>query len=209
MPKEFEVLIERLQCNSALIQAQCRATDQLIALLKEQYGETSAYGSDWHARGIQFQSKGLVIAPEDYVDPETGKRFFSWTEAKSLKLPRGWRLPTQQEWWDIFREFGKTEEGTTEVRMFFRRLHLGYHGWVPHEKMEAYNLDPKGSKFAQDQGEKGIYWSDTLVSKSFAERLEFSRSGNVDISGTYNENGFSIRCVFGDPIREQEREQAL
>lgn len=132
----------------------------------------------WRENGIESESTGLIIAPENVnID---GVTVFTWDEAMCLeakgKTPKGWRLPTRHEWVLICEEFGM-DEAT---------------GGLSTEKIS------KALNFPRDEDDQlcGGFWSSTAYSDSAHAYYLYYSPSYVDPRGNslkYFE--FSVRLV--------------
>ncbi|MBR0480473.1 hypothetical protein IJJ46_01475 [Candidatus Saccharibacteria bacterium] len=141
----------------------------MIRKYGEKYLVPEASDTDWLQYGIHSKTLPLVIAPEDYVNPETGKRYFTWDEIMELqidgKLPTGWRLPTKEEAEGLIAEFSADpEDGQTASSTLMDRLALMPNGWIMPYRMEQYarELEHFADCFATARGGRsGLagYWT--------------------------------------------------
>ena len=104
-------------------------------------------GQDWLTRGIRSECTGLVIAPENFVDPETGKRYFTFEEALrlevSVKIPFGWRMPTKNEVKNLILELGvNPEDSELDSELLLDRFQAQLWGWVDAMDMLADGKSP-------------------------------------------------------------------
>ena len=157
-------------------------------------------GKKWMAENLNH------ITPDswcyDTLDSNCDKygRLYTWDAAKKA-CPKGWRLPSDEEWWQMASYYGKA-----------------YNSWDGKEKNsdgdageEAYKLLMTGgsSGFSAllggyrgsdgsfgSVGGGGSYWSSTEEDSSSAWRYRFHRSSSS--LGRYDDGkswGFSCRCI--------------
>lgn len=113
----------------------------------------------------------LILASENYEDPDTGKDTFAWGEAMALekegKLPNGWRLPTAQELIKIYAELGFDANG-----------------------------NESGERFkALTNAETEYWWSSTSKGMIFAALLDIGNYDAMGIEYDYKDNHYPVRCV--------------
>ena len=115
--------------------------------------------SMWEKEAIHTDS-GLIFAPEDfYVIDEEGNRrdLFTLDEAmgedNKIIPPKGWRLPTYDEWEMIADEFDTPKR----IRL---GLNMDFNGIVSLYDFDEYK-DNLGSFEPIEFGESGYYWSST------------------------------------------------
>ncbi len=113
--------------------------------------------TDWLGYSIPSKTLPLVMAPEDYVDPETGRRYFTWDEIvrkqKNGELPPSWRLPTKEELEKLVVEFSaQPEADSNPSSAFIERLYLTPNGWIIPERLETYASELELSDLATARG---------------------------------------------------------
>lgn len=150
----------------------------------------------WRRDAIKAQS-GIVFAPSDlYVTDKNGNRryHFTWDEAMQIERdilrPRGWRLPTVQEWRQAIAEFRRRDRLMNSLKLEYR----GYFGCEDMRKCRE-TLD---ESLALKQGLYGYYWSSTSRTHNAnnAFNLYFYSITVWPGMGKYNKNhGFAVRCV--------------
>ena len=152
---------------------------------------------------IDLDGKQMIVASEDYVDPVTGKKHFTWEEAMALekdgKLPKGWHIPTVFDWTVIATKYGyrQQEDGSIEESGDFLKKSLGldYNGCEYRDDSGDYNENPD-SGTVNDVGTNGYYWSASATSTaSIAYSLGFNSSGVYPQCSGYEYCGLSVRCV--------------
>ena len=142
----------------------------MIRLYKEKHLVPEPNEPGWLDRGIRSQTLSLMIAPGDYVEQTSGRRYFSWTEIMELqssgKLPAGWRLPTKEEYQDLINEFSTNPgDGLSPSSALIDRLSLMPNGWIIPERLHNYAEELELSDYATARGgTSGLcaYWTSTM-----------------------------------------------
>jgi len=132
---------------------------------------------------------------------------YNWTAAAGA-CPRGWHLPTDEEWkalerfagmdHDVAQEIGYRKSGDVGFKLktaasWFESFHGG--------DEFGFNIHPGGRKIARDvkfsePGEEAFFWT----SSSDAQNISYLRYVTGDEPGIYRsigsrKNGLSVRCV--------------
>ena len=129
---------------------------------------------DWENNNITCKSAGLKIALNDYYkidEDEDKKTEFTFEEVKNLNID-GWRLPTTEEWMQIYSEFGFDGNNVPDRDVFVKTLMLT-------ESENCY----------------GHYWSSSTLSSSNAYCLSFYPSYVSLADYCYRFYGHSVRLV--------------
>ncbi|MBR1796359.1 hypothetical protein IJ765_03860 [Candidatus Saccharibacteria bacterium] len=142
----------------------------MIRKYGEKYLVPEASDTDWLQYGIRSKTLPLIVAPEDFVCKETGKRYFSWPEIMDLqsqnKLPEGWRLPTKEEFQGLVDEFSTDPgDGINPSSALIERLKLTPNGWIIPERLHNYADELELSDYATARGgASGFcgYWTSTV-----------------------------------------------
>lgn len=133
---------------------------------------------DWDKNAIKTDF-GFVIAPKDFERGD--EKLFSWEEAKEIEerylKAKGWRLPTQEDWWGIIYQFGFSLKGEMDVKRLMKDLNLELMGSLWVGEAEKYKKNPR--KYILDGGLGGIchktidgkfwrgeWWSSTTLDDS-------------------------------------------
>lgn len=123
-----------------------------------------ATNADWIKRGTRLNKIGLIVAPEDYINYESGKQYFNFYESLILRrageIPGAWHVPSIREWTKIDRYFKPTTPKALDEMV--EALHLGYTGRVLESKKLEYDLSPEEFSDYDEYGKRGYYWSTNL-----------------------------------------------
>ncbi len=142
----------------------------MIRLDEQQRLVPEVKDTDWLGYSIPSQTLPISIAPEDYVDPESGRRYFTWDEImrkqKKGELPLGWRLPTKEELEKLVVEFSaQPEADSNPSSAFIERLYLTPNGWIIPERLEKYAKELELSNLATSRGGSGglcAFWTSSI-----------------------------------------------
>ena len=109
--------------------------------------------------------------------------------------PKGWRIPTKEEWIAIGAGKSKAEVGTdwdaTNFRLVIPAKENGKNMLLPGA---GYRKSDTGE--STDQGYAGYYWSSSVPATSIAaERVVFHTAGELYSSYNIRSYGFSVRCI--------------
>lgn len=142
---------------------------------------------EWKKRGTYLRKSGLIVAPEDFYDYYSKKRYFTWWEA--LKIDGGvsvigdWRLPTMRDWKKIHRAF--KPNNPEALQRMVDELHLDYTGYIYEDKMIEYGNSPDEFKDIARYGTEGYYWT---------------RSMWGELTGFYAKDYQIIKDYYGNPF---------
>ena len=141
---------------------------------------------------------GFVVAPEDFKLGD--KEYFTWDEAKEIEkkylIPRGWRLPTPNEFVMLYGKYGIDEDGDDDAEAFREVLNMELKGWK----------DEDGSLY--NQGSSGDWWSTAATSATNAYNLGMLSSDLNPQNSSNQAYGFALRCVStGFPEQSLEENQ--
>lgn len=171
---------------------------------------------DWKQNGIYSQQIGAMIAPEDlYIvfDGDTWKYFnpraLEKFEEHVLK-PNGWRLPSDDEWLAILKEFG-TKDGETDIAFLMEQLGLTFGGYVEEKHVDDYNVCPHDPNLIHNVQRSGCYAAasvpdhtthDNSVATPINRYLYFLKERDpiygceyVGVCGTAAQEAYLVRCV--------------
>ena len=168
----------------------------------------------WISTGIVSNRLGTRIAPEDLWIQCGNKRKEYWTyeayknlEAELL-IPNGWRLPTDEEWLVLLREFGTNVFGDTDHRSLMSNLRLKYGGYIKEDDIAAYDAFPHDPIYVHNLGLGGYYLTsdspiggtdiDNSVSKYLFFLKEYDTKYSYDyigISGVLVKEAYNVRCI--------------
>jgi len=147
------------------------------------YKELDISGGDYvEIDGVKWATRN-VGEPGKFVDkPEDYGNYYTWEEACKV-CPKGWRLPTKEEFEKLIASsnkwIGKGRE-FAERRLYFPAA--GYRGYGSDTSL----------------GRVGLYihyWSSTVGNSSMESYNLTSYNGHVNIPNNNRMYGFSVRCV--------------
>lgn len=149
------------------------------------YGKTWIQDEEW-------------IQDKDYL--KTYGRLYSWNAARKA-CPRGWHLPSEQEWDQLIRHLGGSENAGRHLKEA-GNVHWGNNneadnssglGLMPGglvEYLTSYTIVASGAWL------NGWYWSSTSSSNEEAYWYFLYGSGNsIEKATNYKIKGVSCRCV--------------
>jgi len=133
-----------------------------------------------------------------YANDELNKNvygaLYNWFTIQTNKLcPKGWHVPTDEEWTTLSTYLGKMagsklkEVGTT-------------HWNVDTTRDCKFNALPGGSRFGLGTyggiGEEGFWWTATMFKNIYARcRNLYYNNPEIGRNNAYKTDGFSVRCV--------------
>lgn len=170
----------------------------------------------WKQNGIYSKRLDALIAPEDlwikfdgdewkYFNPYDLRQF----EEYVLK-PNGWRLPSDDEWLAILKEFG-TKEGETDLAFLMEQLGLIFGGYVEEKHVDDYNVCPHDPSFVHNVQRSGCYAAssvsdhtthDDSVSAPFNRYFYYLKERDpiygvdyIGVCGTVAQEAYRVRCI--------------
>ena len=133
-----------------------------------------------------------------YANDELNKNvygaLYNWFTIQTNKLcPKGWHVPTDEEWTALSKYLGKMtgsklkEAGTT-------------HWSVDTLSNSKFNALPGGSRFGLGTfggiGDEGLFWTATMCKNVYAWcRYLYYNNAEIGRNNAYKTDGFSVRCV--------------
>ncbi len=168
----------------------------------------------WVKDGIVSKQLGVRVAPEDlWVQcDDDRKEYWTYEEYKELEtkllIPNGWRLPTDEEWLVLLKEFGTNMFGDTDHRCLMSSLGLKYGGYIKENDILAYNSFPNDPFYVHNLGLGGYYLTsnsplgdtdtDNAVSRYLFFLKEYDAKYSYDyigISGVLVKEAYAARCI--------------
>lgn len=157
-------------------------------------------GKKWMAQNLNHKILGTWCYDDELANCQKNGRLYTWQAANSA-CPKGWRLPTDEEWWAMTSPYGKA-----------------YNSYSGQEKMEgkddgeqAYKVLMKGGStgfnallggsFSATEGfdyldKLGCYWTSSPNNNSNALGYYFYIHSRGLTRDSYSkESGFSCRCI--------------
>lgn len=160
------------------------------------YYRTATYdGQVWMTQNLNFTGLGICYNRQDSTCKTYG-RLYTWEEAQQA-CPNGWRLPTDNDWWNLTQQFGGAYSFSKNNRRgageeAFLKLTKG--GGSGFRAALAGKYD--GNAF-NELGEAGYYWSG-LADKSSGQVLTYffgARKGYVSRITEDKGQYLSCRCL--------------
>ena len=106
-------------------------------------------------------------------------------EAVSSVCPKGWRLPTKDEWTNLFNDYSFTNNSAGATLARQSPLSLNYSGYHAFYSSTIYSANAEGR-----------WWSSTASSESAARYNAVISMYNVYANNAYNRrSGLAVRCV--------------
>lgn len=159
------------------------------------YRTVELNGQTWLAENLRFETEASWYFDDEKSENDAFGRLYHW-EAAQRACPPGWRLPTDEEWQELFLHYG------------------GYFDWESGKEKgdpeKAYDALGEGSAFNAllggfrqpdgvyySLGASGNYWSSTAVDKKNAWCYNFDlTSGKVYRLSNLKTDGLSCRCIL-------------
>jgi len=151
-------------------------------------------GKKWMAQNLNFDIEGSWSYPEDSI--KGYGRLYTW-DAAMKACPKGWRIPSDEEWWDMTSHYGKARShiknntGDEAGQEAFKLLAEG--GSSGFEAKPAGII--WGNRACVSFGKKGSYWTDSEYGSTTAWTFEF-QWGNGRLLWFHSSKrlGHSCRC---------------
>lgn len=151
---------------------------------------------EWNENAIET-GLGLRVAPADFKLGD--KEYFTWDEAKEIEekylKPKGWRLPTVNEFVMLYGKYGIDGAGDDDVEGFRDKLKMELRGYRDSDD-HLYN-----------QGTYGLWWSTSANSSTSACNLLMFSSVLYPQGSGSKVYGLTLRCVSPDSFPEQSMEE--
>ena len=64
-------------------------------------------GKKWMTRNLNFETNTSRCMEDNKINCRKYGRLYNWSEAKNV-CPRGWRLPSDDDWWNMTSQYGKS-----------------------------------------------------------------------------------------------------
>jgi len=167
-----------------------------VTLGGQSYRTVRLNGLTWMAENLNYDVGGGSWCSDNYAPScrEYG-RLYNWEAAKKACRAVGWRLPTDQEWREMARQFGGADDDASDggEAAYKALIEGGKSGFAAQLGGPS---DPDGGWGNVEP--YGACWSATERSADDAWGYVFSRfgyGGNLYRDDTYKSVGFSCRCV--------------
>lgn len=156
----------------------------------KKYRTININGKTWMAENLDHATKDSKYYGNIYKNREIYGRLYDWVDAMDA-CPRGWRLPTIEEWKEIV-NYAQTQASKGNENPLFEggimKINILFGG--------SYEFGNRYKLFFNGLEEKGYYWSLSEYNQHRARYIEFNKSdktihyGNAD-----KEEKLSCRCV--------------
>lgn len=157
------------------------------------YRTVELNGRLWLAQNLNYDvGEGCWFYENDPKNGEKYGRLYTWEAAKKA-CPPGWRLPADEEWRNMARQFSGADDGAYDwgKAAYKALIHGGSSGF---SALLGGWRDTDGS--FNYLGDYGVYWSATENSSGSAWYYYFYRDNGELNRYYYNKGfGFSCRCV--------------
>ena len=154
-------------------------------------------GKTWMAENLNISVPGCHCYADNPENCAKYGRLYTWEAAKEgcAALGNGWRLPTNEEFDELIREFGKGglfsskfKRGQKAYPALIEGGASGFAALLGGRRSSSGNYDVLGSN--------GYYWSSTESSSDNAWRCNFySDDRYVGRYGNLKTSGYSVRCI--------------
>ena len=158
-------------------------------------------GKVWMAQNLNFDvGNGCFYYDNDPENREKYGWLYNWKAALKA-CPPGWHLPSDDEWWNMAKQYGiayngqngkpKNKEGKAGEAAYQALIQGGDSGFAA--LLGGYRISD-GSYY--NLGDYGVYWSSTERDASYTWIYNFYRSGaNLARDDSAETVAFSCRCV--------------
>lgn len=166
-------------------------------------------GRVWMAENLRYQGKETKDhswCPDDKAgNCQKYGRLYDWETARQV-CPEGWHLPSEEEWWNLIKEYGGAKIGagfskgepradSSDGTEAFWNLKTGGYTKFNAQYCGARlrGIIPRRWYFS-NVGEGGLYWSSTKVTDKGTYYFKFDESvkRNVNVAKDF---GYACRCI--------------
>jgi len=172
-------------------------------------------GKMWMKENLDYASEDSWCYDEQENNCQKVGRLYSWQAAQNA-CPEGWRIPSDQEWWEMSSYYGKAWNAKSlgvgyEVNTKFKAGETAYKNLL---KKEGQNFSASfgGARWYFDSsfrfmGEKSAYWSSTTYSSSDAWHYRFMKqTERMERRQSDRKTGYSCRCISESKSQTEARE---
>ncbi len=115
-------------------------------------------------------------------------------ESSCKVCPKGWHLPTLEEWRDLVALFGESPAGQLKDSLYWNNNALNF------SNASGFSVRPSGywsdGRFNSLFGSDAVFWTSTRVDNQFVWGVRLrDDSDSVRFAPQHPEFGFSVRCV--------------
>lgn len=162
----------------------------------------------WMAENLNYKTEDSWCYADSQENCDKYGRLYTWEAAKKAP-PTGWHLPSEEEWQDLERYLGMTQE---QIDTFYHRGNgmgtklKSKSTWDSDKENEAeydifgfnglsggFRLFIDGSFV--DKGKRGSWWSSTPDGQYGMRRTLFLDKSSIDRDAATRTNAFSVRCI--------------
>ena len=138
----------------------------------------------WMAENLNFACPG-AFSYENTAENRKENGLLYTYEAALNAVPKGWRLPTEKDWQDLF-----NNAGGEDAALLLKGESLGFKA-----KLSGFR---SADGVYKDNGEKACFWSSTRFG-SLAEYIGLLKISDTPLRLIESVNAaFSVRAVFDD-----------
>ena len=155
-----------------------------------------ADGKQWTTQNLNVNTVPSYCYDDAQLNCRRYGRVYTWESARRgcQLLGDGWRLPTNDEWREMAKQYGGLrEEGEDKGKAAYAALLIG--------GSSGFNAVLGGGRSQDGQYARleahGFYWTETEIDPASGWSYNFGRGGQAlhRQSGGEKERAFSVRCV--------------
>ena len=165
-----------------------------VTLGGQTYRTVRLNGLTWMAENLNYDvGDGSWCYDNNASNCRKYGRLYNWEAAKKACRVVGWRLPTDNEWREMAKQFGGADDDASDggKAAYKALIEGGSSGFAAQLGGDRYS----GGDF-YDLGDGGIYWSATEPGADLAWTYHFTRNnGKLTRLGNNKSVGRSCRCV--------------
>jgi len=151
----------------------------------------------WMTKNLDINIPDSYCQLDDTLNCNKYGRLYTWEAAVQgcRSLGQGWRLPTNQEWQNLAKQYGGLY-GDSEDNGKSAYLKLSEGGGAEFDALLGGNRQPDGSY--QRLGAHGFYWTSTESDSVEAWFYNFGKESTLLNHHTGSKKrSLSVRCIFG------------
>ena len=172
------------------------------------YRTVTIGGQTWMAENLNYEISNSWCYAESESDCDKYGRLYTWHAALKA-CPDGWHLASEEEWRELERYLGMSEEQI--ITMYMRGDGMGtklknVNAWESTVANESeydifgFNALPGGFRLFidgsfVDKGVRGSWWTSTPDGKYAMRRSIFRDKTGIDRDAATITNAFSVRCI--------------
>lgn len=167
----------------------------------------------WLAENMRYKVDGSLENPNN--PNKFYGRLYNWEQAKQA-CPKGWHIPIESEWQNLFELLGGTEKAGTSLK--------ANNSWIDADSISSngnnisgFNALPAGGSDIEAYGEKynslglfAYFWSASDTGTSYNTRYELYNERIGDLSTDFMPSAYySCRCIQGKALQQTALEEEL